>query len=442
MKEFILVGGAVRDKLMGLKPKDFDYLAAGYTEEEMLNLGFSRVGKDFPVFLHPKTKDEYALPRKERSTGAGYNDFECITEGVNVEEDLLRRDLTINAMALRDNGELIDPFGGKQDLENKVLRHTSKAFKEDPLRVLRIARFRARYPEFSIAEETKSMISEMRNMLVSLTKERVFKELEKALGEERPELFFITLNELNVLDIIFPEIYEMTLVEHDNIYHMEGSVFNHTMCALRMASLKTEDKLVRFGTIYHDIGKVSSYKEFGDFNDHTSYERISYEMNLVKERYKVPNKWIKIAIVAATNHHRIFQLKKMKNKKVVKMITNKIFPKQEDDIKRILDITESDSFGRLIKDYGPYRKLDIYDSLFAITQSIFKKGERQYETIYIPGKEDRGGILEREFLLKAVKAVNSVSAKEYIHSFEQRPSIENIQQYLHRERIRAVAKAK
>lgn len=435
-KDFYLVGGAVRDKLLGLEPKDLDYLAVGYTAEEMKTLGFLQVGKDFPVFLHPKTKYEYALPRRERSTGQGYKDFSFEIDNVSIEEDLSRRDLTINAIALSPNGELIDPYGGKDDLENKILRHTSEAFQEDPLRVLRIARFRARYPQFKVAEDTKKLVFTMKDSLNFLTKERIFKELEKALSEQSPELFFITLFELGVLDVVFPEIYQMTTVEHRNKYHMEGSVFNHSMLVLKMASQLSEDPIVRFGALYHDIGKVSSYKETGKFHGHDSYERVSSELEKVKERYRVPNKYISIALSAAVNHHKIYSINgKMKNKSIVRMLTSKLWPKKEADVMRILTIAESDSFGRIVYDSGPEKVLDLSDSLFYIDFSSFTTGERQFETVYNSGKSLRSDYIKKDFILNSWKAVKNVSMKD----FDKNSSLEKLLQELHRRRIRAVA---
>lgn len=185
------VGGAVRDHLMGIVPKDVDWVVIGETEDSMLSAGFSRVGSAFPVFLHPETKDEYALARKERSTGAGYNDFEVKVSGVTLEEDLSRRDLTINAIAMSEAGEIIDPFNGRDDLDNRVLRHVSDAFQEDPVRVLRIGRFLARYgPGWSVAPETRRLVTTMvdAGALTSLTGERVWKEISRGLEEPYPFL--------------------------------------------------------------------------------------------------------------------------------------------------------------------------------------------------------------------------------------------------------------
>ncbi|NCQ51459.1 hypothetical protein GW796_06110 [archaeon] len=210
-EQVFLVGGAVRDILLGLEPKDKDYVVVGYTEQDMENLGFEQVGKDFPVFLHPQTGFEYALARKERKTGAGYGGFSVETQNVSLEDDLFRRDLTINSMAMDYTGKIIDPYGGQKDLTNQILRHVSKHFAEDPVRILRIARFSARY-DFSIAKETLDMMTEMvsNGEFDSLTSERVWKEFEKVLSEKHLNNFFINLEKIGALSKIpgFSEIKE------------------------------------------------------------------------------------------------------------------------------------------------------------------------------------------------------------------------------------------
>lgn len=206
--EYYEVGGCVRDELLGLVPKDRDYVVVNSSEKEMLELGFKKVGADFNVFLHPITGDEYALARIERSTGSGYNDFETVVNNVSLEDDLKRRDLTINAIAKDKIGNYYDPFNGKNDLENKVLRHVSDAFKEDSLRILRIARFKCRYSDFSIADDTQTFIKGMIDvgMIDSLTKERILKEFEKACDEKKPSIYFKTLQDLGAFSIIYPHV--------------------------------------------------------------------------------------------------------------------------------------------------------------------------------------------------------------------------------------------
>ncbi len=216
VQKFYLVGGAVRDILLGREPHDRDYIAVGYTASELLEMGFTQVGKDFPVFLHPETGEEYALPRREKSTGKGHTDFVVETDGVTLEEDLGRRDLTINAMAMDiETGEIIDPYGGRKDLKEGILRHVGPAFKDDPLRVLRVARFNARFPNFEVAPETIELLKSMRKDLRALTPERVFMELKKALSEDAPEMFFKRLAEWDVLEIVFPELVGIKITPLD-----------------------------------------------------------------------------------------------------------------------------------------------------------------------------------------------------------------------------------
>lgn len=200
------VGGSVRDELLGLEPKDRDFVVVGSSVEEMLSLGFEQVGKDFPVFLHPQTKEEYALARREKKTGTGYHGFTTETKDVTLEEDLFRRDLTINAMAKDESGNLIDPYGGKKDLKSKVLRHVSVHFAEDPLRVLRCARFQARFPDFTVSEETKELMKKLvQTELSSLPVERFSREFEKAFTEKSPFLFLKVLSEVGLFKFYLPE---------------------------------------------------------------------------------------------------------------------------------------------------------------------------------------------------------------------------------------------
>jgi tRNA nucleotidyltransferase (CCA-adding enzyme) len=260
-----LVGGAVRDMLMGLEPKDRDYVVVGSSPSDMLAAGFSQVGADFPVFLHPETGDEYALARREKKTGTGYLGFTSeFGTDVTLEEDLARRDLTINSMAFEaeeDNpGHYLvhDYFGGKTDLQNKVLRHTSNAFEEDPVRVLRLARFRARLgSEWTVAPETVSLVASMakRGVLNELTAERVWKELSRALEEEFPRLFFDTLLECDALHVLFPEVYRLKTALESRRWHPEGDAYEHTMLVLTQAAESNFDLETRLACLVHDFGK-------------------------------------------------------------------------------------------------------------------------------------------------------------------------------------------
>lgn len=259
--EIFLVGGCVRDKLLGLEIKDIDYVVVGGEPEYFIKNGYQQVGNDFPVFLHPETREEYALARKERKIGDGYNGFVCdYDKTITLQEDLFRRDLTINALAEDFNGKIIDHFNGLKDLNDKILRHVSDHFKEDPLRVLRIARFMARYEPlgFSIAEETKVLMKEMvaNGELNHLTKERVVLETEKAFKEPKPSAYFLTLRECGALKVIFPDVDKLFGIPQTEKYHPEIDTGIHVMMVLEQAKkLSNSDINIMWAALTHDLGK-------------------------------------------------------------------------------------------------------------------------------------------------------------------------------------------
>lgn len=309
-----LVGGAVRDSLLGTTISDKDYVVVGMTVSEMLGCGFKPVGKDFPVFLHPRTKDEYALARTEKKTGKGYSGFSVdATAEVTLEQDLARRDLTINSMALDHAGQLIDPYNGKIDLEHRVLRHTTQAFQEDPVRILRLARFRARYGyDWQIADETKQLVLRMRtnSELDYLIAERIWKETEKALMEKQPQLFFETLDELGVLKKLFPEIAEMQNIPQPLQYHPEGDVYKHTLLVLKRSADYEFDLETRFAALTHDFGKAPNYKEHGHLRGH-ELRGVPVIQDFC-QRLRIPNKLKKLAELTSELHlycHRLLELK-------------------------------------------------------------------------------------------------------------------------------------
>lgn len=297
-----LVGGAVRDYFMGIEPKDKDYVVVGSSPEEMVSLGFQKVGADFPVFLHPKTKDEYALARTERKSGTGYNGFDCEWDGVTIEEDLSRRDLTINSIALdctKDFGKVIDPFKGRQDIEDKILRHTSKAFEEDSVRVLRIARFLARFgQEWTIHKETSNIMDAMyeKGDLDDLTSERVWKETEKALSEKTPSLYF---NELLDYDI-FSEYNVGYFVPQKLEHHPEEWVGTHTDLVMKYAAKTWNDPEITFACLCHDFGKVVSHNKHGNFHGH---EKEGLQpINNFCDKWKVPKCYRNLALLVCEFH--------------------------------------------------------------------------------------------------------------------------------------------
>lgn len=371
MKIF-LVGGAVRDKLLGKESDDLDYVVLNGTPEKMLALGFTEAGKDFPVFLHPETKDEHALARMERSTGKGYNDFESSWEGVTLEDDLMRRDLTINAMAEDETGQIVDIFGGKKDLENKVLRHVSEAFKEDPLRILRVARFASKMKDFTVAPETMSMMQEMvkDGMIDHLTPERVWKEWWRAMVTPEPHRFFEVLKDTGALKVLFPVLDNMKDVPQRADYHAEGDVFVHTMMVLKEATELTKDMdedrrlLVRMGALLHDVGKTKTphellYNEDGSMKgSHTGHDDPKVARPLIqelKEQYKLSDFIARFCLDVAAFHQRIHSVKKMKKTSGWAKLFNDMKIRQHADelgedhyLENILLACKADARGRLM----------------------------------------------------------------------------------------------
>ncbi|GAC18158.1 multifunctional CCA addition/repair protein [Paraglaciecola arctica] len=311
-----LVGGAVRDKLLGRPIKDQDWVVVGSTPEQMLAQGYQAVGADFPVFLHPKTKEEYALARIERKIGAGYNGFSCdASSEVTLEEDLLRRDLTINAMAMDDQGNIIDPYNGQQDLKDKLLRHVSAAFVEDPLRVLRVARFAARYHSlgFRIAPETLTLMQTIvaNGELTALSAERVWQETARSLLEDHPEIYFENLRACNALAVWFPELDVLWGIPNPPKWHPEIDTGIHTMMVLQQA-VKLSDKLiVRFAALVHDLGKGLTPPE--SWPSHRGHEKIGLEaINTLCDRLKAPNDCRELGLMVSEYHthvHNAFELK-------------------------------------------------------------------------------------------------------------------------------------
>lgn len=274
--EIYLVGGAVRDKLLGIPVKDRDWVVVGSTPEALLELGYQQVGKDFPVFLHPQTKEEYALARTEKKTGLGHSAFSVdASPTITLEEDLLRRDLTINAMAEDSEGNLIDPYGGQEDLKNKILRHVSPAFSEDPLRVLRVARFSARFAHlgFEVAQDTLVLMQHLvnNNELSSLTPERIWQEVRKALGETTPAFFFLTLRECYALGVVMQEI--------ESLFGISMEKARRSLMALTKAAELTPDTAIRFAALCHELPVVHDF----------SLSKNLRKLDSLCARLKIPN---------------------------------------------------------------------------------------------------------------------------------------------------------
>ncbi len=329
-----LVGGAVRDKLLGYPTHEKDWVVVGADAQDMLDRGFTPVGKDFPVFLHPKTKEEYALARTERKTAPGYSGFDFNTnKHVTLEQDLLRRDLTINAIAEDNCGNIIDPYGGSDDLKNKTLRHISPAFREDPVRILRIARFAARYHHlgFSIAPETNALMREMvaAGEVDALVPERVWKELNGALGERSPHIFIETLRACGALAILFPEIDRLFGIPQPKAHHPEIDTGVHVLMVLAEASRLSDAKTVRFAALVHDLGKGLTDPQ--NWPKHHGHEKLGLAaLNQLCERTKVPNDYRELAELVMEYHthvHRAYELKASTILKLFKRVD--IFRKPE-----------------------------------------------------------------------------------------------------------------
>ena len=342
-----LVGGAVRDKLLGLPVKDRDWVVIGATPKKMIEEGFEPIGENFPVFLHPKTKEEYALARTERKSGKGYKGFVFYSSPkVTLEDDLKRRDLTINAIAEDENGELIDPYGGEADLKNGILRHVSPAFVEDPLRVLRVARFAACFG-FKIADETIKLlhIISKSNELDTLTPERVWSEMEKALAGKYPTRFILALRSCNALKKLFPEIDALFCIPQDKKYHPEIDVGRHTLMALNQSVQLSSDPIVRFSVLVHDLGKATTPKE--QLPNHDGHETRG--INIIDsfcERYKIPNKYHDLAACVSEFHIDCHQIQEMEPKEILERLEKLDAFRRPERFKKFLIACESDSRGR------------------------------------------------------------------------------------------------
>ena len=364
-----LVGGAVRDKLLNRPIKDEDYLVVGASVEQMIKLGYHQVGKDFPVFLHPKTKAEYALARTERKQGQGYTGFSCyFAPDVTIEQDLLRRDLTINAMAMDHNGKIIDPYNGQRDLNDRILRHVSDAFIEDPLRVLRIARFAARYHKygFTIADETLNLMQEISasGELKCLTPERVWQEMQLSLADGgansdintgNPEVFFEVLQQCNALEELWPELAVLWGIPNPALWHPEICSGIHTMMVLQQAVLLTQAipieqsdhrTAVRFAALCHDLGKGITPDQL--WPSHKGHEKSGLPLvERICRQLKIPSHYKQLALKVCEFHlhcHKAFELKAST---LLKMFNQLDIWRKPEEFDLFIMACKSDFLGRL-----------------------------------------------------------------------------------------------
>ena len=352
------VGGAVRDKLLERPVRERDWVVVGSSGEELLRRGYKPVGKDFPVFLHPETGEEYALARTERKVGPGYHgfDFNTSTE-VSLEEDLFRRDLTINAMAFDSDGTLIDPHGGLKDLKDRLLRHVSDAFDEDPLRILRVARFAARFQEFDfkVAPQTMEL---MREMVTSgeaneLKPDRVWQETEKALAERNPEVYFEVLRDCGALEVVFPEIDALFGVPQPAKWHPEIDTGVHTLMALQIAARLSESVAVRFAVLTHDLGKAETPKEI--LPGHRGHEERSVKiLASFCNRLPVPRRYRELAVSVARHHGIVHRTHELRPSTVMRLIEAVDALRRPERFEEFLLACEADARGRAGLENQPY----------------------------------------------------------------------------------------
>ena len=346
-----LVGGAVRDHLLGHPYHEKDYVVVGASPNQMLNLGYQPVGKDFPVFLHPETKEEYALARTERKSGTGYHGFEFHTDtSVTLEQDLIRRDLTINAMAMDEAGHVHDPYNGQQDLADRVLRHVSDAFIEDPLRVLRVARFAARYHAmgFHVATETLDLMRQLTESgeLNTLTPERVWKETSRALMESHADIYFEVLRSCGALKVLFPEIDALFGVPQRPEYHPEIDCGIHTMMSLQQACLQNYSLDVRFAVLVHDLGKALTPVE--ELPRHIMHEERGIKpVNELCDRLKVPTYTKQLALAVCKEHLKCHQAFNLKPGTLWRLLQRLDVLRRPERVEAFVQACECDSRGRL-----------------------------------------------------------------------------------------------
>jgi tRNA nucleotidyltransferase (CCA-adding enzyme) len=381
--DIYLVGGAVRDGLLGLPVYDRDWVVVGSSVDEMLAQDFQQVGKNFPVFLHSKTKEEYALARTERKKGVGYHGFEVFADAsVTLEKDLIRRDLTINAIAEDDKGNLIDPYGGIADIENKILCHVSPAFAEDPLRVLRVARFAARFYElgFRVSHETLTLMKKMvaSGELDSLIVERVWQEVAKALKTDKPSIFFEVLRQVGAVEVLFPDLHKLIDVEQPVIYHPEGDVWIHSMMVLDAVTELSDDLAVRFSALVHDLGKGLTPKKL--YPRHYGHEKAGVPLVVgFCNKYRLPNDIKKLAKKTTEFHGIIHQgltekgKPYLKAKTYLKVISACLGLKNDGFFDDVLVVCEADIKGRLGFEDKPYPQRKFWQKLAIIARNVDNK---------------------------------------------------------------------
>lgn len=400
-----LVGGAVRDRLLGKQIKDRDWVVVGAIPDEMLRRGFKAVGKDFPVFLHPETHEEYALARTERKLRPGYTGFQFDTSPeVSLQQDLARRDLTINAIAQTETGELIDPFGGAADLRHGVLRHVSAAFMEDPVRVLRVARFVARY-EFRIAAETLALMKQMVSggEVDALVAERIWSETQRALEEKKPALYCETLRQCGALAKLFPEIDVLFGVPQPPEFHPEGDTGIHTLMVLEQAARLTDNSQVRFAALVHDLGKGLTPKS--EWPRHIDHEKRGLEaVKGLCHRLRVPNTYRDLALIVCRYHLDLHRIRELKPATVVKMLQALDAFRKPGRAELFLLACEADYRGRTGYEDRPYPQARVFRQCLLAATAVDAKD--------MVAADDDASTIAREIRERRVAAVARVNYRD------------------------------
>ena len=405
--EIYLVGGYVRDKLLGLKTKDRDWVVVGANPEDLLKQDYRQVGKDFPVFLHPETNEEYALARTERKIGAGYSGFSFhAAADVTLEEDLTRRDLTINAIAQSDDGNLIDPFNGQADIKAKILRHVSPAFVEDPVRILRLARFAARFADlgFTIADETQKLMSTMVNNgeVDALVPERVWQETMRALSGKTPSRYFEVLRDCGALKKLFPEINRLWGVPQPEKHHPEIDTGIHTMMVLEQAAKLSDDPKVRFAALVHDLGKGTTQKN--KWPKHVDHESRGVPLvEALCNRYKIPNDYRELGVIVAKYHLHYHRAEELRDATFLKTLESLDAFRRPDRFELFLLACEADSRGRTGFENNNFEQPKIYRKVFNAAKTINAK---ELVAQGLKGKE-----IKDELAIKRLQAIKQARVK-------------------------------
>ncbi|MBD9680406.1 multifunctional CCA addition/repair protein [Pseudomonas sp. PDM18] len=344
------VGGAVRDRLLGIPFSDTDWVVVGASADEMLAQGYRPVGADFPVFLHPKTGEEYALARTERKSGRGYGGFTFYASpDVTLEEDLIRRDLTINAMAEDSDGQVVDPYHGQKDLEARLLRHVSPAFAEDPLRVLRVARFAARYAPmgFTVAPETQTLMRELSKSgeLEALTAERSWKEISRALMESRPDVFIQVLRDCGALAVLMPEVDALFGVPQPPQHHPEVDTGEHVLAVLRECARYAQPLSVRWACLVHDVGKGETREE--EWPKHHAHEHLGLPLiDAINTRFKVPRDCQELARLVGEYHTHCHRALELRPNTILELLQSFDVYRRPQRFEEFLAASEMDARGR------------------------------------------------------------------------------------------------